>query len=266
MAAVEDITCVRYSGGVWSAESTGVARETPLTVYLDGRELVTILCTPVKVNFLVFGFLYSEGIIDSPRDVAIMRVCDDELEADVRLIRPSVELPQARTLTSGCGGGSTLGQRDIEKLRVKSDLRVPPTIVNTLMKRLLESSETHREHGGLHTSALGDHRGLEVVAEDIGRHNTVDKIIGECLLKGIAMRDRLLLSTGRMSSEMLLKAGRMGVPVVVSRGAITGRAISMAHDLGITTVGYARGERFTVYSHPERLGLKEDSLALSQRR
>jgi FdhD protein len=255
MISVEDTTCIRYSAGTWSTEPTGVAREVPLTVFLNGTELVTILCTPVKVNHLVFGFLYSEGIIDSARDVAMMRVCDDEMEVDVRLISNNYVPPKARTVTSGCGGGSMLGGRDADKLRVKSELQVLPQQINVLMKHLLESSETHRQHGGLHTSAMGDGQSLTVVAEDIGRHNTLDKIVGECLLKGMPMTDRLLFSTGRMSSEMMLKVARMGVPVAVSRGAITDRAIAFARDLGITAVGYARGERFTVYSHPERLGL-----------
>ena len=114
--------------------------------------------------------------------------------------------------------------------------------------------ELYRLSGGVHASALSDTKNLLVVAEDIGRHNTLDKIQGECLLRGLSTRDRLLLSTGRVSSEMLLKAARMQVPVVVSRHSPTGRAISLARDLGIALVGYARGSRLSVYSHPERLG------------
>ena len=92
-----------------------------------------------------------------------------------------------------------------------------------------------------------------MASEDIGRHNTLDKIQGECLLKGLSTKDRLLLSTGRLSSEMLLKAAKMQVPVVVSRHSTTGTAVSLARDLGITLVGHARGNRLSVFSHPERL-------------
>jgi FdhD protein len=134
------------------------------------------------------------------------------------------------------------------------------------MKRLLEAAGSHKEYGGFHTSAMTDGEELLSVAEDIGRHNTVDKIMGECLLKGISPRDRLLFSTGRISSEMLLKVARMGVPIVASRQATTSRSVSLAKELGVTLIGYVRGERMTVYTYPERVGVSVDNLAYSQRR
>lgn len=224
------------------------------------------MCTPVKVNFLAMGLLFSEGVIQSARDVATMRVCDEEAEVDVRLLRQDIELPKARVLTSGCGGGSTSAIRDVENLRVTSAAAFAPEQVTAMMKRLLDAAETHREYGGLHTSAICDGNSLAVVAEDIGRHNTLDKIAGECLFKSMTMHDRMLVSTGRMSSEMILKAGRMGTPVVVSRGAITGKAVSFASELGITAIGYARGDRFTVYTHANRVGVTESGLTHSQER
>jgi FdhD protein len=179
-----------------------------------------------------------------------MRVCEEESLADVMLGNIEYELPTLRRLTSGCGGSAvfqTQGQR------VDSGLVVTPTEVLSLMKQLQEQMELYRLGGGIHTSALSDTANLLVVAEDIGRHNTLDKIQGECLLRGLSTRDRLLLSTGRVSSEMLLKAAKMQASVVVSRHSPTGRAISLARDLGIALVGYARGSRLSVYSHPERV-------------
>jgi FdhD protein len=222
-----------------------------LTIYVNLRELVTILCTPTKLNFLVLGFLYSEGIISGIGDVMMMRVCDDESEVDVRLSNPDYELPTKRRLTSGCGGGATF---KTQGQKVDSDLVVTPAEVLSLMKQLIEQMELYRLSGGVHASALSDNKKLLVVAEDIGRHNTLDKIQGECLATGLSTRDRLLLSTGRVSSEMLLKAARMQVPVVVSRTSPTGSSVSLAGDLGIALIGYARGSRLSVYSHPERIG------------
>ena len=124
----------------------------------------------------------------------------------------------------------------------------------SLMKRLQEKMDLYRFSGGVHASALADVKDLLVVAEDIGRHNTLDKIQGECMLTGLTTKDRLLLSTGRISSEMLLKAARMQVPIIVSRHSPTGSAVLLARDLGIALVGRVRGNRLSVYSHPERLG------------
>ncbi|MFZ3132319.1 MAG: formate dehydrogenase accessory sulfurtransferase FdhD [Desulfosporosinus sp.] len=138
--------------------------------------------------------------------------------------------------------------------KVDSDLVATPGDVLSLMKQMEEQMELYQLSGGVHTSALSDTRNLLVVAEDIGRHNTLNKIQGECLLRGISPRDSLMLSTGRISSEMLLKAAKMQAPIVVSRHAPTRNAILLAGDLGIALVGRARGNQLAVYTHPERLG------------
>jgi len=247
----EDIVCDRFSDKGWVRTSVSVPDEMELTIYVNNQELVTVQCTPNKLNCLVLGFLYTEGIISEMGDVASMRVCDEESEVDVRLRNAEYQLPTLRILTSGCTGGVTF---KTEGQRIDSDLVVTPGEVLSLMKQFQKQMELYPLCGGVHASALSDTKNLLVVSEDIGRHNTLDKIQGECLLKGISTRDGLLLSTGRISSEMLLKAAKMQTPIVVSRTSPTGRAISLAHDLGIALVGYVRGSRLSVYSHPERLG------------
>jgi FdhD protein len=231
-----------------------------LAIYVNSQELVTILCTPTKLNCLVLGFLYAEGIISCMDDVESMRVCEEESLAEVMLSDPGYELPKQRTLTSGCGGGATF---KTQAQRIDSDLVVAPEEVLSLMKQLQKQMKLYRLCGGVHTSALCDTKDLQVVAEDIGRHNTLDKIQGECLLRGISTRDRLLMCTGRVSSEMLLKAARMQAPIVVSRHSPTGSAVSLARDLGIALIGHARGSRLSVYSHPDRLGCSTNNLKYS---
>jgi FdhD protein len=246
-----DVICDRFSQGKWVATAAHAPLERELTVYVNLHELVTILCTPRKLKYLVLGFLYAEGIISSIDDVIMMRVCDEESEVDVRLKNPAFELPTKRRLTSGCGGGSTFSMKGQE---VESDLMVTPNEVMSLMKQLQNEMDLYQLSGGVHTSALSDKGKLIVLSEDIGRHNTLDKIQGECLAMGVSTTDRLILTTGRVSSEMLLKAARMKTPIVVSRHTPTGTAISLAHDLGIALVGRANSTRLSVYSHPERLG------------
>lgn len=257
-----NVVCDRFSEEGWVATSVHAPSETDITVYINHRELVTVLCTPTKLNCLILGFLYSEGIISGLGDVASMRVCEDESLADVMLKNADFQMPALRTLTSGCGGGSTFKNKGE---RVDSNAAVTPEEVFSLMKQLQERMDLYRLSGGIHTAALSDGKDLLVVAEDIGRHNTIDKIQGECLLRGVSTKDRFVLCTGRVSSEMLLKAAKMRTPVVVSRHTPTARAISLARDLDITLIGHVRGGRMWVYSMPERLGRPRQDKQLSGR-
>ena len=181
-----DVVCDRFSEEGWVRTSVHVPIERELTIYVNLRELVTILCTPTKLNYLILGFLYSEGIISGLGDVTMMRVCDEESEVDVRLNNPDFELPTKRRLTSGCGGGATFTTRDRGLIRILS---------STPAEVLLADEAASRADGvciglaaAMHTSALADTRNLLVVAEDIGRHNTLDKIQGECLLTGVSTK------------------------------------------------------------------------------
>jgi FdhD protein len=182
-------------------------------------------------------------------------VCEEESQAHVILNDSEYEPPAKRILTSGCGGGTTF---KIQGKEIGSDLVVTPKEVLSLMKQLQEQMVLYRLCGGVHGSALSDIKKLLAVAEDIGRHNTLDKIQGECLLKELPTEDGILLSTGRISTEMLLKAAKMKVPLVVSRHSPTGSAALLARDLGISLVGHARGDCLSVYAHPERLGRPTD--------
>lgn len=235
----------------WESTSATLGREVGLTLYLDRVELATLMCSPEKLNFLVAGFLRSEGLIERLDDIAMMRVCDEEQVADVRLMRPR-ELAGKRILTSGCGGGVTFDE-GASLAPVSSDLRVTPTQLLACMKSMLQLSGDHTGRCGMHVSALADGERLLVVSRDVGRHNTLDKIWGECLFRDSPTEGRVLLTTGRLSSEMIVKAAKMSLPIVVSVNSPTDRAVQMAWKLGITAVGYARGSRLSVYSHPERL-------------
>ncbi len=248
--ATPDVRYTRYHSGEWSDASTDVPAEMALSVYVNGLELVTVLCTPVKLKQLVFGLLLNEGVIDKLDDVAGMRMCEDDWLADVLLSRQDYTPPQRRTVGSGCGGGVAF---DKQLVRVESSAVVTAAQVSSLMRQLNEEAALYRHCGGVHTAGLAEGDKLLIVAEDIGRHNTIDKIAGESLLTGQPTDNKAIVATGRISSEMLSKAARMRVPIVISRSSPTDRAISLAGDLGITLVGYARGDRLSVYSHPERL-------------
>jgi FdhD protein len=224
-----------------------VVREQPLTVYVNGERFLTLLCTPVKLDALVLGYLWMEKVIGGLDEVTALAISEVDGRAEVTLAHP-VTLPTERILTSGCGGGITFRIDPRLFSRIDSPLRVRPAALAARMKDLFAEAVQYRASRGIHGAALADPDRLLVVAEDVGRHNAVDKIKGEALQRGIPTADRILLSTGRISSEMLLKAARMGVPVVVSRTSPTEMAVGLAEQLGITVVGYVRPDSLNLYA------------------
>lgn len=224
-----------------------VVREQPLTVYVNGARFLTLLCTPVKLEALVVGYLWIEGIIVDPAEVRDLQVSAVDGRADVTLTRP-VTLPTERILTSGCGGGITFRIDHRLFPPLASELRMAPAQIGARMKDLFAAAALYQASRGIHGAALSDGDRLLVVAEDVGRHNAVDKVKGEALLAGIPTVDRMLLSTGRVSSEMLLKAARMGVPIVASRTSPTEMAVALAEQLNITVCGYVRADALNLYA------------------
>lgn len=224
-----------------------IVREQPLTVYVDGERFLTLLCTPVKLEALVIGYLWMEMVISDLAEIRTLQVSPVDGRVDVALTRP-VTLPTERILTSGCGGGITFRIDHRLFPRLTSDLRISPAQLGERMRDLFAAAVLYKASRGIHGAALTDGDRLLIVAEDVGRHNAVDKIKGEALLRGIATRDRVLLSTGRISSEMLLKAARMGVPIVASRTSPTEMAVGLAEQLNVTVCGYVRQDGLNLYA------------------
>jgi FdhD protein len=240
-------TFLQFKGGRVEEVKGDVVREQPLTVHVNGERFLTLLCSPFQLEALVIGYLWMEKVIERLEDIASVQVSEVDGRADVTLNHP-VTLPTERILTSGCGGGITfrIDPRLFKPLR--SDVRVTPAVLAARLKDLFGAAVHYRASRGIHGAALADSERLLVTAEDVGRHNAVDKVKGEALLRGIPTVDRILLSTGRISSEMLLKASRMGVPLVASRTSPTEMAVGLAEQLGISVVGYLRGDSLNVYA------------------
>ncbi len=229
-------------------EVTGdVVREQPLTVYVNGERFLTLLCTPMKLEALVVGYLWMEKVIAGLEEITGLDVSAVDGRIDVSLEHP-VTLPTERILTSGCGGGITFRIDHRLFPRLDSRLRVSPEQLSLQMKDLFAAAVLYKSSRGIHGAALSDGERLLIVAEDVGRHNAVDKIKGEALFRGIPTEDRILLSTGRVSSEMLLKAARMSVPLVASRTSPTEMAVALAEQLNITVCGYVRPDSLNLYA------------------
>ena len=233
----------------------GVIDESLLSIYVNGENLATMMCSPLQLEALTVGYLYNEGIIESARDIGHLQLNLPGSVADVLLRHGEAVLPRRMILTSGCGGGMTGQELSESQPALDSDFRAQPALVQRLMRGLQGAARLYNAVRGVHTAALGDETGILVSAEDVGRHNAIDKVAGAALLAGIDTRDAILLCSGRISSEMLGKARRMGCPIVISRTAPTSISLALAEAWRICVVGYARQSRMRVYAHGWRLGL-----------
>ncbi len=246
----------QYEFRKWKSMDAETIVETPVSLTVNGRVWLTFMCTPVHLEALAVGFLYNEGIIQKMDEVADVRLCEHGDNVDVWLNHP-VEEPASWTRTSGCTGGVTavdlLAKPNVSLHDV--DIKFGPDEVESFFDMLLQAQVLYRKTGGVHTSILSDGVKLLVSAEDIGRHNTLDKIAGLCMMNGIWSRNRILMTTGRISSEMLQKAARLNAPILISRTSPSSLSVEMAERYGITLIGYARKQRFNVYSNSQRVGL-----------
>src|SRR5208283_1025374 len=255
---VEKVDIFRVSGDSKQAGEDIVVKEMPLTILLNGRELVTLLCSPANLKYLAIGFLLSEGLLHSRSD--IKRIIDDEQRGIVRVetitdLDGEEEQVFKRIITPGCGRGAAFysAADAIGMNGVKSDLQVTGAEILGLMNQFQHRSETYRSTGGVHSAALCDNNILNIFSEDIGRHNAIDKIFGQFIWEGMPTTDQIILTSGRISSEIVIKIARNNVPILASKSAPTNTAVKLADLLGITLIGFVRGTHMNVYSHHRRI-------------
>ncbi|WP_261130777.1 formate dehydrogenase accessory sulfurtransferase FdhD [Bacillus sp. Marseille-Q3570] len=249
-----------YQDGKVTEKEDIVATEYPLTIRVNGNEFATMVCTPTHLEEMVIGFLASEGIIRIfERDVTSISLDEDKGFAYIETtseITPSIHDHTKRFIGSCCGKSrqSFYFQNDVrtakssmskEKITFKQGIN--------LMNELQLSSGTFHETGGVHNAAICTQEGIIVSRTDIGRHNALDKLYGHCLMNKIKVQDKILVFSGRISSEILMKAAKIGVGILLSKSAPTELALQAAEDLNITTAGFIRGNKMNVYTHPERI-------------
>ncbi|RJQ55167.1 MAG: formate dehydrogenase accessory sulfurtransferase FdhD [Actinobacteria bacterium] len=257
--------------GVKNVVVSGAARgavpvERPITIYVNEQEIVTLQGTPQQLDELAVGFLFTEGIIAKREDVGEVSV--DAKQGLVWVTSPSADVAdivyKKRYLTSGCGKGvtfSSLGHaRGMKPL--SNPFSVAASHIHEMTKQLAQGAELYKQSGGLHSSGLADESGLLVQREDVGRHNTVDKVIGRLILDGIKPSGCFLLTTGRISYDMVVKAAKVRLPLIVSRTAVTDLAMDLAKHLKICLVGYARAGKLSVYTEHYRVsGVEQEGLS-----
>jgi len=241
-----------------SERSQWLIKEQPVTLYVNGRELVTLLCAGHYLDELAVGFLYGEGFLERPEDLERLEIDDEEgrVHATVRGDAALTErLWMKRTVTSGCGKGS-LFYFSLDALMsrsLSSTATFSATQILDRVEELHQLSKTYRRTHGVHNCGVAEGDRILIFRDDIGRHNAVDMLVGHSFLNGVSLEDKLLITTGRLTSEILIKAAKVRIPVLVSRNTATSLAVELAGSLNITLIGYARAGKFSVYSGEERI-------------
>lgn len=249
---------VRFHGREALRVEEEIAIEFPLTIILNGEEFATMVCSPTNLEELVVGFLASEGIIRPFKEIKNLSIDQVSGFAYVDLYKQINlrEQDYSKRFIGSCCGKS-------RQFYFKSDVKTAKTITSplslsveqcyNLMKDLQERSEQFKRTGGVHNAALAMPDALLEIRTDIGRHNALDKVYGNVLKNQISLADKLIVFSGRISSEVLLKISKIGIGILLSKSAPTDLALNLANDLGITVIGFARENKMNVYTHPYRI-------------
>ena len=247
----------KVSGGEFIEKEDVVIDESRINIYLNGEKTISMMCIPKNQEAHAVGFLMSENVISNIEDIKSINISEDGLRVDIdanvdeKMLQ---NLYKEKTLTSGCGGGITgniAGNVEVPFNQVS--MKVKPETISTEVKKFYEDSELYLLTGCVHKAMLYLEDESTVTAEDIGRHNAIDKVVGLCKLQGLDTTKSVLFVSGRLSSEMVVKAVMHKIPIVVSRTAPTHLGVKTAHTHGITLIGFARGKKMNIYTHAGRI-------------
>lgn len=227
--------------------------EYPINLYINSRNLLTIQLTEVHLEDWAIGYMYAEGIIESPEEVK--KITIDPYRGNIHVdlgnsIDMDVFLQKKQTITAGCGRGVTF--RSLKEMgnfkKIQEARSISTTFLREKMRDMYKKTPLYHQTGGMHAACIIDQHGEMIVREDIGRHNAVDKAIGAALRKGLQGKDCVIMTTGRISMEMCSKVARYGIGVAASRTASTNLAVALAKELNVDLVGYVRGQSAFVYT------------------
>jgi FdhD protein len=242
---------VKNSGDAFEKAEDNIAIEQRLRILVNGKEILSMYCTPLMIRELVVGMLMSENIINGPWCGEKMSIVyGEDVSVDV-LAEGEVSIEDA-VITSGCIGGITFPKRAALS-KIEDPFTISAEKLKGLFREFQKMSDLHQLTGCIHSAGLCDAESVLCIAEDIGRHNAVDKTVGFAILEKIPFSGKMMLASGRLSSEIVAKCARWGIPVVGSRTSPTSLAVDIADRSGVTVVGFIRGDRFNVYTHPERI-------------
>ena len=237
---------------------TPIAGEHPLTLYVDKKEIVTLMTLGAAPEALAIGFLRNQRLVRSIEEIASVQV-DWDVDAVVVTTRAGLADLDAktgkRTATTGCGQGTVFGDlmADIDSIHLDDAMRVDEATLFGLLNAVRLHESIYKQAGAVHGCALAKGSEILTFVEDVGRHNAVDAIAGWMWLEGVDGRDKIFYTTGRLTSEMVIKAAQMQVPVLVSRSGLTKMGHEIASRVGITMIGRAVGKHYLLFTGAHRL-------------
>jgi FdhD protein len=237
---------------------TSIAGEHPLTLYLDKRELVTLMTLGHAPEALAIGFLRNQRIVDSLSDIAAVQV-DWETESVAVTTTRKIDLKKKtgkKTVTTGCGQGTVYGDlmQEIDKVELREDVTLADADLFVLLEKVRKHETIYKQAGAVHGCALAARDGeIRMFVEDVGRHNAVDAIAGFMWLDGIDGSDKVFYTTGRLTSEMVIKCAQMRIPFLVSRSGLTKMGHDIARQVGLTMLGRASGRHYLAFTGRHRL-------------
>ena len=261
-----EVTVVNEHG---AAENISIPAERPLTIYVDRREVVTLMTLGAMPELLVLGYLRNQRLIRDAGDVLSIMV-DWEVNAAAVETRHGITDIDARTaqrvVTTGCGQGSVFGglMEELDQLELSEQAQVTQAQLYGLLNAIRLQETTYKSAGSVHGCALFRGADMLMFVEDVGRHNAIDTLAGWMWMQPAAEQmgdDKIFYTTGRLTSEMIMKSAQMGVPIVVSRSGMTQMGYEIARDLGLCAIGRAVNRRFVCYTAPHRLALQPELAA-----
>jgi FdhD protein len=238
--------------------ATRIPREHPLTVYLDKREIVTLMTLGAAPESLVLGYLRNQRLVSRLEDIAAVQVDWETDSAAVTTRKGSPDLEkrlERRTVTSGCGQGTMFGDlmESLDEIILSDDGRLDAATLATLIDNARHQDSIYKQAGAVHSCALASSSGeILMFVEDVGRHNAVDAIAGQMWLQDIGGGDKLFYTTGRLTSEMVIKTAQMGIPFLISRSGLTEMGHAIARKIGLTLIGRATGKHYLLFAGQHR--------------
>lgn len=235
-----------------------IAGERPLTIYVNKKEIVTLMTLGTQPEALVLGYLRNQGFISNISEIKSVQV-DWETESAAIVTQSEHnwdEKLSQRTITSGCGQGTVFGNmmEQLDNITIQS-FNTNQSTIYALLNNISKENEVYKRAGGVHGCALCKNDEQLIFVEDVGRHNAVDTISGLMWLNGITGEDKAFYTTGRLTSEMVIKVAQMNVPILLSRSGITQMGLSIAQQLGVTLIARAKGKHFLIFNGVENITL-----------